>query len=92
MQCAMCHGERGLGDGSSSPTLQDSWGDKIVAFDFTSGPLKGGSTPEMIYRTFMTGLDGTPMPSYESAMPEVQDRWDLVSFCIDLMKGSASSQ
>ncbi len=92
MQCFQCHGDAGLGDGPASPTLQDSWGDRSVPFDFTSGPLKGGSTPEMIYRTFMTGLDGTPMPSYEEAMPEEQDRWDLVSYCLRLMTGAGASQ
>jgi len=92
MQCFKCHGEGGKGDGPSSATLEDSWGDKILPFDFTSGPLKGGSTPEMIYRTFMTGLDGTPMPSYQDALPEEQDRWDLVSYCLELMKGAPVSQ
>ncbi len=89
MQCHQCHGAQGTGDGPAAATLQDSWGDKIVAFDFTSGPLKAGSSPEVIYRTFITGLDGTPMPSYEEAMPEEQDRWDLVSFCLDLMDSQA---
>jgi len=88
MQCEACHGPTGLGDGRASSTLQDSWGDKILPFDFTSGPLKGGSSPEMVYRTFMTGLDGTPMPSYQDAMPDEQARWDLVSFCLELMKGA----
>ena len=92
MQCHQCHGAQGQGDGPASPTLQDSWGDKIVAFDFTSGPLKAGSSAEVIYRTFITGLDGTPMPSYQDAMPEEQERWDLVSFCLDLMNGSQASQ
>lgn len=91
MQCDACHGADGKGDGRASADLQDSWGDKILPFDFTSGPLKGGSTPEMIYRTFMTGLDGTPMPSYEEAMPDEQERWDLVSFCLNLMKGAPAS-
>jgi hypothetical protein len=52
MQCAKCHGDTGKGDGLASADLEDSWGDKILPFDFTSGPLKGGSSPEMIYRTF----------------------------------------
>lgn len=92
MQCFQCHGETGVGDGPASPELEDSWGDKILPFDFTSGPLKGGSSPEMIYRTFMTGLDGTPMPSYEPAMPEEQDRWDLVSYCLRLMEGAPGTE
>jgi mono/diheme cytochrome c family protein len=91
MRCAMCHGEYGRGDGPSSATLEDSWGERILPFDFTSGPLKGGSSPENIYRTFVTGLDGTPMPSYQDAIAE-QDRWDLVSYCLELMKGISLDQ
>ena len=86
MQCAKCHGERGRGDGPSSGVLQDSWGDRILPFDFTSGPLKGGATAAAIYRTFVTGLDGTPMPSYGDAI-EAEDRWHLVSYCLELMGG-----
>lgn len=91
MQCASCHGDLGKGDGRSSATLEDSWGDKILPFDFTSGPLKGGSSSENIYRTFMTGLDGTPMPSYQDALTDEQARWDLVSYCLTLMSGGAES-
>ena len=86
VECFKCHGRTGLGDGPSSQDLKDNWGDKSLAFDFTSGPLKGGTTPEDIYRTFVTGLDGTPMPSYEESLNEKQ-RWDLVSYCLELMKG-----
>ncbi len=88
MQCARCHGETGRGDGPAAATLEDNWGERILAFDFTSGALKGGSSPANIYRTFVTGLDGTPMPSYEDSLNE-QDRWDLVSFCMQLMKAGA---
>ncbi|MFQ5789834.1 MAG: c-type cytochrome [Acidobacteriota bacterium] len=91
MQCAKCHGGSGRGDGPSSGQLEDSWGDRILPFDFTSGPLKGGSSPENIYRTFMTGLDGTPMPSYQEAVRE-QDAWDLVSYCLELMKGQPAQE
>lgn len=84
--CDKCHGPTGLGDGPSAPELKDNWGDKIVPFDFTSGTLKGGTGAEDIYRTFVTGLDGTPMPSYEESLNEEQ-RWDIVSYCLNLMKG-----
>ncbi|MCP4202212.1 MAG: cytochrome c [bacterium] len=86
MHCSKCHGDLGRGDGPSSGVLQDSWGDPILPFDFTSGPLKGGATADAIYRTFVTGLDGTPMPSYQDAI-QAQDRWHLVSYCLELMKG-----
>ncbi len=85
--CVQCHGLGGRGDGEASSDLKDNWGDKILPFDFTSGPLKGPSGPEGIYRTFVTGLDGTPMPSYEDVLDE-QQRWDLVSYCLELMKGT----
>jgi hypothetical protein len=87
MGCYRCHGMTGRGDGPSSATLVDNWDEKILPFDFTSGPLKGGGGPEGIYRTFMTGLDGTPMPSFDESMDE-QQRWDLVSYCLELMKGA----
>ena len=33
-------------------------------FDFTTGAFKFGDTPADVYRTFNTGLNGTPMPSF----------------------------
>jgi len=83
MQCAQCHGETGIGDGPASDTLTDDWGDPIEAFDFTSGPLKGGARPEDIYRAFSTGLNGTPMPDY-SFLLSAEDRWHLVSYILQL--------
>jgi len=84
MKCWECHGYEGMGDGPKSGELKDDWGDKILAFDFTAGTLKRGSSPENIYLTFATGLDGTGMPSYEDSLKE-EDRWHLVSFTLKLM-------
>jgi cytochrome c oxidase cbb3-type subunit 2 len=89
MGCYKCHGLTGRGNGPSSDTLVDNWNEKVLPFDFTSGPLKGGGGAEGIYRTFMTGLDGTPMPSFDEIMTE-QQRWDLVSYCLELMKGEST--
>jgi len=83
--CFQCHGLSGKGDGPSSKTLKDAWGDQILPFDFTSGDLKMGSGAKDIYRTFVTGLDGTPMPSYEESLNEKQ-RWDIVSYCLSIMR------
>jgi mono/diheme cytochrome c family protein len=84
MKCWECHGYEGMGDGPKSGELKDDWGDKILAFDFTTGTLKRGSSPENVYLTFATGLDGTGMPSYEDSLPE-EDRWHLVSYTLKLM-------
>ncbi len=84
MKCWECHGETGLGDGPKADRLKDDWGYRIFPFDFTTADLKRGTTPENIYMTFITGLDGTGMPSYEDSLSE-EDRWHLVSFTLRLM-------
>ncbi len=84
MKCWECHGYEGTGDGPKSDKLKDDWGDKILPFNFTSGTLKRGSSPENVYMTFTTGLDGTGMPSYEDSLKE-DDRWHLVSYTLKLM-------
>jgi len=64
MQCWACHGVRGRGDGPSADTLTDDWSYTIKAFDFTVGNFKGGNDNASVYKTFNTGLNGTPMPSF----------------------------
>ena len=78
--CFNCHGQTGKGDGSSVPTLFDDWGFHITPFDFTSSPRrKCGGTDQDLYRTFLTGMNGTPMPSFaDTISPE--DAWHLVHF------------
>ncbi len=79
MGCANCHGDGGKGDGSSASTLRDDWGFPVAPRDFTSGPLKVGDAPEDLYKTFITGLNGTPMPSFsDSITPE--ESWALVAY------------
>jgi len=83
MQCGTCHGERGDGDGEAAGELKDSLGRPLPAYDFTKGYYKGGTSPQAIYRTYMTGLDGTPMPAYEHAVPK-DERWPLVFYTLSL--------
>ena len=85
MKCAECHGEKGKGDGPSALTLKDDFDRPIKPFNFTLGILKGGPAVKDIYRTFTTGLDGTPMPSFADSLPEDEDRWHLVSYILELM-------
>ena len=83
-ECYTCHGDTGRTDGVSAPTLEDDIGNHIRAADLTKRwTFRGGSTREDIYRTFTTGLNGTPMPSYaDSIAPE--DRWRLVDYIYSL--------
>ncbi len=84
MKCFECHGYQGRGDGPKSDKLKDDWGDRILPFDFTTGTLKRGSSPENIYMTYTTGLDGTGMPSYQDSLNE-ENRWNLCSYTLELM-------
>ena len=80
MQCWSCHGRTGKGDGEKAGTLRDDWGREIEAFDFTIGSYKGGSDGSSVFRTFETGLNGTPMPSYAGAFLFGGDAVDPSSF------------
>jgi mono/diheme cytochrome c family protein len=64
MECWACHGGKGRGDGKSGKTLEDDWGRKILPWDLTRHRYKAGNDPKSLYRTFSTGLNGTPMPAY----------------------------
>ena len=86
MGCGECHGALGRGDGPAVPTLVDDGGRPLRPLDFTIGLYKGGSSPIDIYRTFVTGLSGTPMPSYGDAMPDPRDRWALVHYVRSLSR------
>lgn len=80
MNCWSCHGKDGQGYGPSAATLTDSKGYPITPFDFTSGTrFKCGQTNQDMFRDLVTGLDGTPMPSFEAAMTADQ-RWDVVHY------------
>ncbi|MGH7404629.1 MAG: c-type cytochrome [Candidatus Methylomirabilales bacterium] len=89
-ECFKCHGTQGRGDGPSATDLKDDWGYPIQPSDLTR-PLKRGSTPEAIYRTVVTGLDGTPMPSYEGALTD-EDMWALASYVASLNTGVLSER
>ncbi|MFQ5961194.1 MAG: c-type cytochrome [Candidatus Methylomirabilales bacterium] len=89
-ECFKCHGTKGRGDGPSATDLRDDWGYPIQAADLTR-PSKRGSTPETIYRTILTGLDGTPMPSYEGALSD-EEFWALSFYVASLNTGVLSTQ
>ncbi|MFQ5889377.1 MAG: c-type cytochrome [Gemmatimonadota bacterium] len=65
LKCWDCHGSLGRGDGPSAAELTDDWGERIKPYDFTRGGYKNGSAPSDLYRTLVTGLNGTPMPAFE---------------------------
>ncbi len=85
VQCWKCHGVLGQANGPSAATLTDDLGRPIAPYNFTEGARpKCGETDRDIYRIFMTGLDGTPMPSFaDNIKPD--EAWDLVFYLRTLM-------
>lgn len=86
--CVNCHGPNGRGDGTEAleGNLKDARGLKIKAADLSEPlSLKNGATPRDIYRSLMTGLDGTPMPSYADQFSgKDKEAWSLVYYLLSL--------
>src|SRR6202142_515082 len=92
VQCWKCHGVAGQANGPSAPTLTDDLGRPIAPYNFTEGARpKCGDTDRDIYRIFMTGLDGTPMPSFaDNIKPD--EAWDLVFYLRTLMSQNSKEK
>ena len=95
MECWKCHGQQGHGDGPSASTLTDSKDQPIRPYNFSSAGndarFKCGVTNQDLYRIFMTGLDGTPMPSFADVI-QPNDAWDLVHYLRTLQTGRRSKE
>jgi mono/diheme cytochrome c family protein len=91
VQCWKCHGVEGKANGPSASTLTDDLGRAIEPFNFTVGARpKCGDTDRDLYKIFMTGLDGTPMPSFaDNIKPD--EAWDLV-FYLKTLESQASKE
>jgi len=88
MNCWLCHGKEGRGNGPSASSLTDSKGYPITPFDLSSGMrFKCGDTDDGLFRDLMTGLDGSPMPSFADALKPDQI-WDIVHYIHTLRAGA----
>jgi mono/diheme cytochrome c family protein len=92
LECWKCHGNEGRGDGPSASTLTDSNDQPIRPYNFTTdNRSKCGRTNQDLYKIFMTGLDGTPMPSFADVI-KPEDAWDLVHFLRTLQYNNKSPE
>lgn len=86
--CQGCHGDDGRGNGpvSQANELRDGQGLSLAATDLTNrSSFKSGAGSRDIYRTLMTGLDGTPMPSFAHAFQDNEDDiWHLINYLFSL--------
>jgi mono/diheme cytochrome c family protein len=86
LQCFLCHGETGAGDGPSAATLKDSWGLPLLPRDFNSGAFRGGHTGRDLYLRINNGLAGTPMPPFGEGVMTPDERWALVLYIQSLRR------
>lgn len=85
MSCNSCHGDSGRADGLSASSLTDDYSNPIRPANFHKGwKLRGGHGASDIYRALLTGLNGTPMPSYIDALGDTPEglakTWDLANY------------
>jgi cytochrome c oxidase cbb3-type subunit 2 len=84
VQCGKCHGAAGRGDGwARESEMKDPLGRVVRARDFTKGIYRSGNRREDLYRVFLTGLDGTPMPAYEESLSPAEI-YHLINFMLSL--------
>ncbi len=75
--CPSCHGIRGNGDGPSAGSLRRDSGAPVRPRPFAGGRFLRGASLADTFLTLETGLDGTPMPSYETVAPD--DLWAVAA-------------
>ncbi len=81
IECNKCHGNAGRGDGPSAPELKDDWGNPIRAANLTEPwTFRGGSSARDIATRLVTGLMGTPMPSFIDSVEKPEDVWHLANY------------
>jgi DMSO reductase family type II enzyme heme b subunit len=90
MQCNLCHGETGAGDGTQVPTLKDASGLPVRPRDFNTGLFRGGHTGRDLYLRIHNGLPGTPMVPYGPEQMKPEERWALVHFVQSLRRTDVS--
>ncbi|MGH7259227.1 MAG: c-type cytochrome [Nitrospiraceae bacterium] len=82
-KCFECHGAEGRGDGNAF-NLKDDWGFAIQpanqrkCWNFR-GSRQDPYDVRNIFRTFSTGVNGTPMPSFADNTT-VEERWHIANF------------
>jgi mono/diheme cytochrome c family protein len=92
LECWKCHGQEGRGDGPSASTLTDSNDQPIRPYNFAAGSrFKCGVSNRDLYKIFLTGVDGTPMPSFGDVV-KPEEAWDLVHYLRTLQVNKKSPE
>lgn len=74
--CALCHGERGDGQGLRKEGLSRP------PRDFTNPGWRASTSPRRVFFAIREGLHATPMPAWKSLSE--QDAWDLTAYLLSV--------
>jgi mono/diheme cytochrome c family protein len=94
-KCIECHGVDGRGDGNAF-NLKDDWGFPIQPANWHKcwnfrGSRRDPYNVKNIFRTFSTGVNGTPMPSFADSTT-IEERWHIANFVNSLCERDAKGQ
>lgn len=81
IECNKCHGNAGRGDGPSAPELKDDWGNPVRPANLTKPwTFRGGGSIREVATRLVTGLMGTPMPSFIDSVEKPEDVWHVANY------------
>ena len=94
-KCIECHGINGRGDGNAF-NLKDDWGFPIQPASWHKcwnfrGSRQDAYNVKNIFRTFSTGVNGTPMPSFADNTT-VEERWHIANFVQSLCERDTNGE
>jgi len=94
-KCVECHGMEGRGDGNAF-NLKDDWGFPIQPASWHKcwnfrGSRQDAYNVKNIFRTFSTGVNGTPMPSFADNTT-VEERWHIANFVQSLCERDVNGE
>ncbi|MHB8417592.1 MAG: c-type cytochrome [Myxococcales bacterium] len=85
--CATCHGPGGRGDGPSARDLA------VAPTDLTNpAAFKGGAAAPDVFRTLLTGLSRSSMPSYQESGLSRAELWALAEHVATLAKNGRAER
>jgi mono/diheme cytochrome c family protein len=94
-KCIECHGVNGRGDGNAF-NLKDDWGFAIQPANWHKcwnfrGSRRDPYNVKNIFRTFSTGVNGTPMPSFADSTT-IEERWHIANFVNSLCERDTTGE
>ncbi|HEV8265152.1 MAG TPA: cytochrome c/FTR1 family iron permease [Gemmatimonadales bacterium] len=85
VQCAVCHGESGRGDGPKANSLEGP-----PPSNLADPAVMGGTSLLEIYRKIAIGVPGTAMPEFAEDISEA-DRWAVAAYVATLQYGGSAT-